>query len=190
MYAKHWHSDNTVSIVSYFPPLFRLTRHSPSLRKAFRSNPHPIFSTCMQNDNFTQKTQLYPTERERERERKREREYQEIILINLVHHKLLFPTTPMRREKHWLSKTNPSKEKWKVLPKQGVVYMCSYFCSMQCEFDLPEWCHECILKFERFSPVGLVFMSPFLSFYNLLSITVWSILPLKYQSLITNPRKL
>ena len=33
-----------------FPPLFRPTKHSHSLRKAFLSNPRPIFLNCMQND--------------------------------------------------------------------------------------------------------------------------------------------
>ena len=31
-------------------PLFRLTKHSPSLQKASRSNPCPTFSNCTQND--------------------------------------------------------------------------------------------------------------------------------------------
>ena len=33
-----------------FPPLFWLTKNSPSLRKASYSNPRPIFSKCIQND--------------------------------------------------------------------------------------------------------------------------------------------
>ena len=33
-----------------FPPVFQPTKHSPSLRKASRSNPSPLFSNCMQND--------------------------------------------------------------------------------------------------------------------------------------------
>ena len=32
------------------PPLFPLSRHSPSLQKASRSNPHPTFLNCMQSD--------------------------------------------------------------------------------------------------------------------------------------------
>ena len=55
-------------IVSYFPSLFGLTKHSPSLQKASRSNPHPIFSNCTQNDvmsvhiclmTFRKKTVVY-----------------------------------------------------------------------------------------------------------------------------------
>ena len=37
-------------ILSYFPLLFWLTKHSPSLRKTSRSNPRPIFSNCMRNN--------------------------------------------------------------------------------------------------------------------------------------------
>ena len=52
-----------------FPPLFRLTIHSPSLQKASRSNLHPIFSNCMQSDitqvpfclTIFSKKQLYTT---------------------------------------------------------------------------------------------------------------------------------
>ena len=56
-------------ILTYFPPLFQLTKHSPSLRKASRSNPYPSFSNCRRNDvtqvrrcltSFRQK-QLYST---------------------------------------------------------------------------------------------------------------------------------
>ena len=36
--------------VTSFSMQFRLTKHSPSLRKASCSNPRPIFSNCMQND--------------------------------------------------------------------------------------------------------------------------------------------
>ena len=57
-----------VEILSYFPPLFRLTTHSPSLQKASRSNPCPTFSNCTQNDvtsvlfcltNFRKNTIVY-----------------------------------------------------------------------------------------------------------------------------------
>ena len=60
-----WHQR-----LSYLPPLFQLTKHSPSLQKASHSNPRPIFSNCMQNDvtlvpflpdDFLQKKQLYTT---------------------------------------------------------------------------------------------------------------------------------
>ena len=37
-------------ILFYFPPLFRLTKHSYSLRKGSRINPCPYFLNCMQND--------------------------------------------------------------------------------------------------------------------------------------------
>ena len=36
-------------ILSYFPLFFCKQKHSPSLRKASRSNPPPIFSNCTQN---------------------------------------------------------------------------------------------------------------------------------------------
>ena len=38
---------DTFVILSLFPSRFQQTTHSPSLRKAFRSNPHPLFSNCM-----------------------------------------------------------------------------------------------------------------------------------------------
>ena len=50
MHAKHWYSANAVNMVSYFPPLFQLRKHSPSLQKASPSNPGPYFSNCMLND--------------------------------------------------------------------------------------------------------------------------------------------
>ena len=34
----------------FSPPRFQPTVHSPSLRKASRSNPRPHFSNCMRND--------------------------------------------------------------------------------------------------------------------------------------------
>ena len=37
-------------ILSFFPLLFRPTKHSPSLLKASRSKPRPLFSNCIQND--------------------------------------------------------------------------------------------------------------------------------------------
>ena len=53
-----------------FPPLFQLTKHSPSpsLQKASRNNPRPFFSNCLQNDvtlvrrcltSFRTKTAVY-----------------------------------------------------------------------------------------------------------------------------------
>ena len=71
---KHWiylqfsTGKNKKNILSYFPPLFRLTKHSPSLQKASCSNPRPYFSNCMQNvitsvrqwlKSFPQKTVYY-----------------------------------------------------------------------------------------------------------------------------------
>ena len=64
MYAKHWYSNNAVNncriivcllhflgpFLSYFPPLFRLTTHSHSLQKTYRSNPNRLFSNCIRND--------------------------------------------------------------------------------------------------------------------------------------------
>ena len=52
-----------------FALLFQPTKHSPSLQKASRSNPHPLFSNCMWNDVMSmrhcltsfRKKQLYTT---------------------------------------------------------------------------------------------------------------------------------
>ena len=51
-----------------FPPRFQQTSDSPSLWKASLSNPHPLFSNCMQNDvksvrrdRFLQIKQIYTT---------------------------------------------------------------------------------------------------------------------------------
>ena len=46
----NWSTEPYSIQLLYFTPLFRLTRHSPSTRKASHSNPHPIFSNCMPND--------------------------------------------------------------------------------------------------------------------------------------------
>ena len=58
-----------VSLFNFlFPPLFRLTKHSPTLQKASRNSPHPYLSNCMQNNitlvhcyltSFREKTILY-----------------------------------------------------------------------------------------------------------------------------------
>ena len=53
---RHWRDVTLCAVwknrtwVSYFPPLFRLTMHSPSLQKASCSNPRPTFSNCVQSD--------------------------------------------------------------------------------------------------------------------------------------------
>ena len=60
-----WRSTHVMSL--YNPPLFRRTKHSPSLWKASRGNPCPNFSNCIQSDvsgvvlhdDFLQKKQLY-----------------------------------------------------------------------------------------------------------------------------------
>ena len=58
-------------ILSYLTPLFLITKHSPSLRLASRSNPCPLFSNCMRRDvtyvsfcltTFHKKKQLYTTQ--------------------------------------------------------------------------------------------------------------------------------
>ena len=72
------HLDFPGLILSYFPPLSRLTKHSPSLRKASRRNLRPIFSNCMQNDvtsvrhcltSFMQKKTVYYLKVEKESHR-------------------------------------------------------------------------------------------------------------------------
>ena len=54
----------------FFPPLYWLTKYSPSLQKAYLSNPRPTFSNCMKNNvtlmsfcltTFCKKKQLYTT---------------------------------------------------------------------------------------------------------------------------------
>ena len=61
-----WVYELTGQILSYFPPLFRLTKHSLSLRKASCNNPRPYLSNCILNDvhrcrTSFRKKQLYAT---------------------------------------------------------------------------------------------------------------------------------
>ena len=48
-FCGNWSSNNAPTWCC-FPLLFWPTKHSPSLQKASRSNPHPLFSNCVQND--------------------------------------------------------------------------------------------------------------------------------------------